>query len=254
MAEESFLLNAFRELYHEVIRQKEIALRQISPQAAEGSAAAGAPGNAELAVNAVRQDLLTLLERQAAVAARGGGYGSEIYREAQYVMAALADEIFLYLDWPGRELWRSNLLESRLFGTHRAGAVIFERLDAILSGRDPIYNDLARVYLLALALGFAGRYRGEAGAVRLETYRKDLFSFVNNHEPEILEGPAHLFPDAYGSTLDEGEGGRLPNLRPWIAAAVILVGLWLFSSYRIWNGLMTDLEPLVQRILVLGKG
>jgi len=168
-------------------------------------------------------------------------------------MAALGDEIFLYLDWPGRDLWRSNLLESRLFGTHRAGEAVFERLDAILSGRDPIYGDLARVYLMALALGFAGRYRGPEGAVRLETYRKDLFAFITNREPEILSGSAHLFPQAYTSTLDEGEGGRLPNLRPWIASLVLVTLVWLFLSYRLWDGLMADLEPLVQRILLLGK-
>src|SRR3954471_535855 len=197
MAEESFLLAAFRELYHEVIRQKAVVTGGLATETA-----AKTP---EMKVHAVRQALLALLERQSAAAARGGGYGSEIYREAQYVMAAPADETFLYLDWPGRELWRSNLLESRLFGTHRAGEAIFERLDAMLTGRDPIYVDLARVYLLALALGFAGRYRGEAGAGRLEIYRKDLFAFIANRDPELLSGTAHLFPEAYGSTLDEGK-------------------------------------------------
>lgn len=254
MAEESFLLAAFRELYHEVIHQKAVVTGGLSaipgvPAASPGEAA----GTPETQVHGVRQALLALFERQSAAAARGGGYGSEIYREAQYVMAALADETFLYLDWPGRELWRSNLLESRLFGTHRAGDAVFDRLDAILSGRDPIYIDLARVYLLALALGFAGRYRGGDGA-RLATYRRDLFAFIADRDPEILHGTAHLFPEAYGSTLDQGEPQRLPNLRRWIAAAVLLVALWLGASHALWREHLRDLEPMVQRILALGKG
>ena len=44
----------------------------------------------------------------------GGEYASALYRRAQYVMAALADETFLYLDWPGRDAWRANLLEFKL--------------------------------------------------------------------------------------------------------------------------------------------
>ncbi|HZF13130.1 MAG TPA: DotU family type IV/VI secretion system protein [Thermoanaerobaculia bacterium] len=257
MAEESFLLAAFRELYHEVIHQKALvaAVAAGSPPApATPETTPAAPATPETLVNGVQQALLAVLERQGAAAARGGGYGSEIYREAQYVMTALADESFLYLDWPGRDLWRRSLLESRLFGSHRAGEAVFERLDSILSGRDPIYADLARVYLLALALGFAGRYRGPAGAGRLETYRRDLFAFVANRDPELLRGTAHLFPEAYGNTLDEGESQRLPNLRRWIAAAVLLIALWLGTSYWVWRDDLGPLEPLVQRVLTLGKG
>jgi type VI secretion system protein ImpK len=246
---ESFLLVAFREFYHDVVRLKEVV-----------TAGAPAPGHTdaltdpdahrpERQAHAVRAELIALLERQAAAAMRGGGYGAEVYREAQYLMAALGDEVFLNLPWPGRELWKSNLLESRLFGTHRAGEVVFERLDAILTSRDPIYLDLAKVYLFALGLGFAGRYRGPEGAARLETYRRDLFNFLANRDPELLTGPAHLFPDAYASTLDEGVPTHLPRLRFWAGMAAALVLAWLLGSYEIWRGLMNHLEPLVRQIL-----
>jgi hypothetical protein len=32
--------------------------------------------------------------------------------EAQYAMAAFADEVFIHLDWEGKRTWTSNLLES----------------------------------------------------------------------------------------------------------------------------------------------
>jgi type VI secretion system protein ImpK len=243
-APESFLLTAFREFYHEVIRLKrEVAAGTVLP-------AADSPMmRTEALVHAVRSELVALLERQAAAAARGGGYGVEVYREAQYLMAALGDEVFLGFDWPGRALWNANLLESKLFGTHRAGEAVFERLDAILTRRDPIYLDLAKVYLFALALGFAGRYQGTVGAPRLATYRRDLFNFLANRDPELRTGPAHLFPDAYLSTLDQGEPSSLPRLRFWIGVAASVLLVWIVVSYRIWHGLVADLDPLVRQIL-----
>ena len=106
---------------------------------------------------AVRQRLLLLFEHQARDA---GTYGSEFYREAQYVMAALADEVFLQLDWEGRNYWLSNLIESQIFQTHISGELFFQRLDRILQERDPALRELAAVYFMALSMGFRGRYRG----------------------------------------------------------------------------------------------
>ena len=240
---ESSLIAAFREFYREVVRLKGVVT------AAPPDAPADPAGRPEARVNAVRQELTALLERQAAAAARGGGYGAEIYREAQYLMAALGDEVFLNLDWAGRELWKSQLLEQKLFGTHRAGEAVFERLDAILTSRDPIYIDLAKVYLFALGLGFAGRYRGPEGAARLATYRLDLFNFLANREPELRTGPAHLFPEAYASTLDQGEPTHLPRLRFWIGVLGVLILAWFAVSYEIWHMLLANLDPLVQQIL-----
>jgi type VI secretion system protein ImpK len=250
---ESFLLTAFREFYHEVVRLKGVVTAAGNAPDTPGAPADPSPTPAalrpEARVNAVRQELTALLERQAAAAARGGGYGAEVYGQAQYLMAALGDEVFLNLDWPGSELWRSNLLEKKLFGTHHAGEEVFKRLDTILTSRDPIYLDLAKVYLFALALGFAGRYRGLEGAATLANYRRNLFNFLANREPELLTGPAHLFPEAYASTLDEGEPTRLPRLRFWIGMAAALVLTWLLVSYQLWQGLMEHLEPSVRKIL-----
>jgi type VI secretion system protein ImpK len=243
---ESSLIAAFREFYREVVRLKGV----VTADAPAAPAAPADPGGRpEARVNAVRQELTALLERQAAQAARGGGYGTEVYREAQYLMAALGDEVFLNLDWAGRELWKSQLLEQKLFGTHRAGEAVFERLDAILTSRDPIYIDLAKVYLFALGLGFAGRYRGPEGAARLATYRLDLFNFLANREPELRTGPAHLFPEAYASTLDSGEPTHLPRLRFWIGVLGVLILAWFAVSYQVWHSLLANLEPLVQQIL-----
>jgi type VI secretion system protein ImpK len=213
----------------------------------------GGPGAAAAA--AVRRPLLAILERQAVQAARAGaGWGTEVYRQAQYAMAVLADETFLHLAWDGREAWRANLLESRLFGSHHAGDELFARIDALLRSRDPLHFDLAEVYLLTLGLGFEGRYRGAGpeGAERLAVYRRDLFSFLANREPELADGKRRLVPDAYASTLDAGDPPRLPYLKRWLLAGGVVLVAWLVGQHLMWRELVSRLAPELR--VILGAG
>jgi type VI secretion system protein ImpK len=267
-AADPYLLVCFRDFYREVVRLRREVEHAAPPPPAAGAAAPPAPGASPAPgtpqtpqtplvterpspVTAVRERLLATLERQAAGAARIGGlYGAETFQAAQYVMAALADEVFLQLDWPGRDAWQANLLESRLFGTHRAGEEVFLRLDALLQSRDPIYTDLAKVYLFALALGFQGRYRDTAGGpVRLDDYRRQLFDVVVHREPLLAAGAEPLFSEAYTRTLAEAEEVRLPYLRRWVVAACAVGGVWLVVQWRLWAELTEDLWPLVLQIL-----
>ncbi|MDP9122070.1 MAG: DotU family type IV/VI secretion system protein [Acidobacteriota bacterium] len=241
---ESYLLTNFRDFYREVVRLKRVVGHD--PNLFH----AAAPAGAEISAGAVWQELLDLLERQAVAVRRGGGeYAAESYRDAQYVMAALADETFIHLDWPGREAWRGNLLESRLFQSHRAGEEVFLRIDRLLRTREPIETELAKVYLLALGLGFQGRYRGPIGVAHIAAYKRQLYAFVANVDPDAPRGLRPLLPEAYGSTLEVGEGRRLPHLRPWVTAAVAVLALWLVVSHGLWLRLISDLEPLVRQIL-----
>src|SRR5580658_64213 len=148
-----YLLIQFREFYREVARLKRMVAYAAPVSSAEEliftSAAATAigtrgsiatlpapgPSEASPAVTGVWQQLVSLLERQSLEAGQGGAFAYEVYREAQYVMAALADEIFLHLDWEGRSRW--TLLESELFHSHAAGEVFFQRVEDLLRQRDP---------------------------------------------------------------------------------------------------------------------
>src|SRR5215207_2820442 len=128
-----FLLDRFQDFYREVLRLKQSVGQGnwvFDGQAGQpGQVIQGGTPVEDLSPTAVWRTLLALLERQALDASRSGGdFALEVYRRAQYAMAALADEVFLHLDWPGREAWRSNLLESRLFSSHRAGEELFERI------------------------------------------------------------------------------------------------------------------------------
>lgn len=242
---ETFLVGAFREFYRELLRAKRRALQGGWPPTIEADEAAVAPGPERL-----WQELLTVLERQALAAGRSGGdIGTELYRQAQYVMAALADDTFLHLDWPGRMAWRENLLEAKLFGTHRAGEVVFERLETLLRGRDPVYAELARVYLMALALGFEGKLRGEPeGPALLAAYRRALYRFAFRRDPEIVRGREAVAPQAYAATVAAGPGARLPHFRRWLLAACAVLVLWLVGGHLVWRDLSAGFWPILDRI------
>ena len=246
---DTFLLAAFREFYRELLRAKQRVQRGEWParERFDGSDAVDPIAGR----GAVWQELLTLLERQALDAARSGGdIGRELYLQAQYAMAALADETFLHLDWPGRLAWKENLLEAKLFGTHRAGEVVLDRIEAVLRGRDPVYAELARVYLMVLALGFEGKLRGtEEGPALLAAYRRALYRFAYRRDPRVVRGEEPVAPEAYASTLETAEGARLPYLKRWAIAAVVVVVVWIAAGHLVWRHLVSDFEPYLDRIL-----
>jgi type VI secretion system protein ImpK len=260
---DTFLLSAFREFYRELLKAKHrvelgewpederLGDDEMGLDLDRGASHFGRGASHFGATGTIWQELLTLLERQALDAARSGGdIGRELYLQAQYAMAALADEIFLHLDWPGRLAWKENLLEAKLFGTHRAGEVMLERIEAVLRGRDPVYAELARVYLMVLALGFEGKLRGsEEGPALLAAYRRALYRFAYRRDPRVVRGEEPVAPEAYAATVETGPGARLPYMRRWLIGAAVVIVLWIAGGHLVWRHLVADFEPHLDRIL-----
>ncbi len=247
---ESFVVLRFREFYADVIRVRKAVLADpwgISAPQVDETARRQARA---AAARTVSERFRELLERQAADAGReGGDFGSRTYVEAQYVMAGLADEIFLNLDWEGREAWSDNLLETQLFGTHLAGEVLFERLEKLLRERDDLYRDLAQVYLLALSLGFSGKLRGKPDAARqLREYRSKLLAFVSRGRGSILKDDRHLFPQSYTHTLTPTEGRKLPHLNRWTALLAAVCLMYLIIAQFVWKSATSDLGSMSSQI------
>lgn len=228
----SYLLRAFREFYAELARQRRAVLADPWPRAAEGEAPVADPAGAQ----GVSGRLLALLQRQALEAGRHGGQaGATMYRDAQYVMAALGDEVFLHLDWRGRQVWAGALLEARLSGTHVAGERVFDRIDQLLRDRDPVQRDLAAVYLMALSLGFQGRYRESRDAARLEEYRRELFGFVFRRQPSLVRGERRLFPPAYEHTLRSAPPPPARRATRWAAVLAGVALAYLLAAGLAWR-------------------
>jgi type VI secretion system protein ImpK len=177
--------------------------------------------------------------------------------EAQYAMAATADEVFIDLDWAGATSWRIRPLEMELFGTRRAGEEIFARVDRLLDGGSAVDSEMAAVYLAALELGFKGKFADPADGETLDAYAARLRALVDRLPPAT--GP--IVPECYDHTIAAaGPGSRLPPSRLWWSAAVAIVGIFLivllvigiarFRSANIEDArqrLETDLRSLAER-------
>ncbi len=215
---------------------------------------AGRRGEAAAAADPVQSafhGLLGWLQAQADEAAqRGGVLGARVYREMQYIEAALADEMFLQGDagarWP--------LLETTLFHTQSAGETLFERIDALLARADHAYADLAAIYFWALALGFEGKYRGASDQSELQRYRQKLFHLLYRDRPRLFDPERALFPQAYLHNLEEGSGRRLPNPRVWIGVLVVLLVVWWGVAQLGWDHITAPIQTAVCQINPHGAG
>jgi type VI secretion system protein ImpK len=201
---------------------------------------------AMMAAQSVSRQLIGVLELQAIEAQRAGGrYSLDINHEAQYVMAALADETLLSFDWPGRDVWTSCLIEEALFGSRIAGDRIFDRLDELLRTRDPARRDLALIYLLALSLGFEGRYRGTDCLARMQAYRAAIYRFRTGRDPDPTDRSRQISPQAYGFTVSDALPQEMPHVSRWIAILVLVIVGILGVSQLVWH---LKAGPLVEDI------
>lgn len=250
-AERSFLVTYFRDFYAEIIRQKQRALLGLrivrEDEPLEDVAI-------QVLVDQIASKLMAILKSQSEEAVRQGGeFALTIYQEAQYAMVALADEIFLNMDWIGRSFWEQNILESRVYNTHNAGELVFHRMDTFLVSRDRSRSDLAAVYLMVLGLGFKGKFRDEDTG-DLTAYRHQLFAFITHHPPRLYSEQIVIFPDAYRRTLESGEIKMMMDPRLWYISILSFLALYLVVTTGIWVAQTFDLSKTVSNIAKIGDG
>jgi type VI secretion system protein ImpK len=196
------------------------------------------------------QRLITLFQRQEINAWKNGGsYGVQAYKESKYVMVALADDIFLHLEWEGQVAWVSNLLEAQIFGSHSAGQDFFENLELLLREQNPNFRDLAKVYLMALSLGFEGKYYGmsDRGA-KLARYRRRLFTFIYDREPDLDDETRYVFPEAYYHNVREEGRGKLSDPRKWIVVLCLVIVVYTAATQAFWIQFTRELNTVNQSI------
>ncbi len=240
----SLLLTQFREFYQELARQKSLV---INPVSSLSQLVQDETRDPLVQTEDVWQRLLSLLESQAERASRSGGaFGYEVYREAQYIMAALADEFFLNENWQGKQNW--PLLEIRLFRSSSAGELVFKKLDLLLLQRDPVYLDLATVYFFVLSLGFQGKYRGSDPNNQLDRYKRQLFAMIFRQNPELLENNHHLFQQTYSHTLAEGKVSKLRHPGNWFLLFAAIIVMWLSVSHMLWQHLTAPINQEINEI------
>lgn len=163
-------------------------------------------------------------------------------RDVKYIITVLADETFINLNWEGTEIWKLYLLEKKLFKTEIAGDKFFEMADATLS--DLNNEEMAFIYLVALSLGFKGKYRDMENADEyLNWYKSKLYSIIHfNREKLFYPGRQHLINSCYEYTCTEGTNKILPDTNYLIVAIIGIIVLYVVTSYVIWFNITGDIN------------
>lgn len=240
---EALLVRQFRAFYAELARLK----RQV--RAGTYSPTNGAADEEGSTAADIQRRLVSMFEDQEQTVRRQGGESlRRRYDLVQYAMVALADEVFLNVDWEGRDDWYNHLLESRQFDSQNAGVQVFEIIDRLVGQRSG-ETDVTTVYLYVLTLGFEGQYRDEPDTAPLDDYRERLFRYIRRHRGDRLAADRELAPSAYRHTLAQGEVQLLPNLRWWVGSLVGVGALYLLMSTALWWWYTNDLTELAQQIL-----
>ena len=246
---QSFLLQSFTEFYRLAagIKTKIIALESLPPDESVG------PGFERLDPKTITDRLLLVLDRQQTqLASSQKSAGAKLYQEARYCMVALADEVFLDLEWSGKVEWSCSLLEEKVFHSQSSGDQFFRKLDQLLLEPGPGQVDLAKVYLMALALGFKGKYITGDPDGQLAAYRVRLYNIIFKRDPELFEKQAKAFPQNYANVLGQGDAKWLPTTKRWqlILAAILFGGVLI--THIAWSLLTGPLNKVINEILATG--
>ncbi|HMY57453.1 MAG TPA: DotU family type IV/VI secretion system protein [Pseudomonadota bacterium] len=259
-SEQLFLVDYFREFYAAVLQHRMQIEKASAPAVEEDSLEIReadildeerVPGEepSQIAPDMVQARLVELLDtQQQAVQRRGDPREQKRFSEIQYVMAAMADEVFLSIEWIGKEYWSTHLLEERFFNTHDAGTRFFDNLDSLLQNRDATRADVLAVYLLAVSLGFRGKHRSVSSAPQIAHYRNQAYVTLFQRSPALPESTP-LFPQAYAHTLDGQPPSWLPQLRPWLLSLVGVAVMYLLVAHVIWDRRSTSVSNRLEEIL-----
>ena len=220
-----FLLTRFEEFYEELARFK----TQLG----------GPIRSSAVSAQDIQQALAALLVQQASEVERTGTLlGLEMYRQAQRVMACLADEVFGSYSWQQGK-WPS--LEVKLFGVNEPsglshGGQCFRKLDQLLRQDDPVYRELASVYFYALVLG-------KTTDQETENYIAALGKMIM---PATDGG--RLFPQSYAHTLAENKLTFLPSSRKWWLGLAGIIVAWLALSWGLWSQVSSPVKVQLHQI------
>jgi type VI secretion system protein ImpK len=244
---QKYLVDEFHVFFDEVYRLKQkVITLQNQPEEALSE-----DSNDQRLVESMQRKLRLILEEQTTRLVRQvGDHVSLYFEEARYIMAALADEVFLSFEWFGHDAWRDNMLESQLFKTQVAGEHFFQRLDNLITHHDPTRANVAAIYLLALGLGFRGKYRDQDDLGRIQRYREQLFQLLYHHPNSLFQGGRdQLIFDCYAHTLTLNHSRRLPDVRRWVVAFMGVLLAFITASSMLWYSSIRDLGEGVRHIL-----
>ncbi|MEM7358196.1 MAG: DotU family type IV/VI secretion system protein [Pseudomonadota bacterium] len=224
-------LELFKEFYARVYQVKKMIMagaiewEQISPEEI-----AGELSDREKTELLAAHLKAVLNEQMEYVSANTNALEFAAYREAAYLMSALADEVFLLqIQWFGAQYWNECSIEQGVFSTSYAGNDYYRRLDA-LRRKDVLTNlekKQAMIFILSLQLGFRGKLRGEEEQV--SEIRSQLLS-MTGYSGKLN----YLFPSAYAFVRNPDLPQKLEPFAGWNKFLLLTVALYLLASSLVW--------------------
>jgi len=214
------------------------------------------PAETTVLARQVSRQLENLIEMQSLEYRQAGSrFAQQAAQDARYLKAALADEVLLRQNWPGREIWSQHLLEASMFRSSVAGEKVFDDIKQLLRAREPAQRTLAQLYLFTLALGFQGQYRGQNAQDLLAGLRRELFQFVFQRQADLAGRDRVLSPQPYANTLSHIAPRRMAPLSRWklifIGSVIGLLAiselLWLWPTWQLrqtLNGTNSSLQEI----------
>lgn len=201
----------------------------------------------EMPPDIVQQRLHDVFESQGTrIGNRLPDHEQEVFNDIRYVMIAMADEVFSYLEWGGQSTWVERPLEVMIFHTRNAGERIFNRIDRILTDRAaPV--QLIIVYMTVLALGFRGRY----ASIETETpelLRNRLAEQLARTDPELLQN-RELCPQAHKNTESKNAKNGLPSLSLGLLPFVLVIVGWIVLGEILWLYQTSQISDVLNQIL-----
>lgn len=246
-ASDSALVHGFQAFYYELLRQKEKALSMFFAPIEENN---DENKNSEVEgyVVGIQKKLIAMIENVMNTINLKSRINPKFLGDVKYVMAILADEIFLNLQWDGAKFWRYTLIEKQLFQTEIAGDKFFLMLDEIVS--DFGNEEMAFLYLMALSLGFKGRYRDiETSDEHIGWYKDRLYSMLNVKAARLyFPGRSHMLESCYDYTYIENNNSQLPDHRFWTYCVLGVVFAYIIISYFVWADITDDIGEILTKI------
>ncbi len=103
----------------------------------------------------------------------------KVVDEILFALICFFDEIFISLNWNGRQYWRLDSMEKALYTSQAGGDIIFNAIEKIITEKNPKDAELAKIYYTLLKLGFKGRYRERDFTEKYEELTEKLNEIYN---------------------------------------------------------------------------
>ncbi|MDR0744511.1 MAG: DotU family type IV/VI secretion system protein [Holosporales bacterium] len=257
---ESLVVHEFQIFYYELLRQKEKALsfffyNNLSPDPPSNSESndiekSDKQNEIEGTIVTIQKKLISVIENAAEVMLIRSRITNKLAEDAKYIMTVLTDEIFINLRWEGSKLWRFSLLEKQIFQSEVAGDKFFIMLDEIMANMNAISEELAFLYLMALSLGFKGRYRDTENSIEhISWYKERLYSLLHDKPSRLYyPGRHYLIGSCYEHTYTESNNSILPDIRFWTLCTIAIISLYIVISYFVWYSITSDVSDILRNI------